>query len=585
LNKLKTIEKMRILEYILSPETTIVSLLCTLILLCVLLLCVPKENTFLYRSISLCLSFIPLLWSIWLCILYDSSGQVYQCVCNVYILTFGIDSVGLLLVVLTTAIMPICILLMRTVSGIYLFILLECCILGSLLVLDLLGFYILFESSLILLFISLYRLPTIENLNIIKLYNKNSKSYSYSFTTLDAAYKIVIYTMAGSILFLPVIGLLYNNYGTTSLLLLIGNNISQYEYDTNIIENISEYEYDTNKIENISEYEINKSNQNHQNHQNLHLLLRSSNSEYKPLSIDVQLIYGWGLLAIFAVKIPLIPVHLWLPEAHVSASTSGSILLAGVLLKLGTLGCIRYLIPLFPVFVIQILPLIISLCLISFLYSTTTLLRQIDCKKIVAYSSIAHMSLITLTIFTISNHSVLSSTFMMIAHGCISPGLFLLVGILYKRTGTKYLPYFAGIGTYMPIYNILFFLCICAFLSFPLFPSFIAELGCLFSLFSLHSLYAYIFCICQVLGAIYAFWMYNRLFHGVFSYNFISLNHNITSTSLNTLNHNNNITSQLPTVTPALQLYSTCYDITRQEFACFCPLLIGIVWLGLKPFA
>jgi len=145
------------------------------------------------------------------------------------------------------------------------------------------------------------------------------------------------------------------------------------------------------------------------------------------------------------------------------------------------------------------------MCLCSFLFSTLTTIRQVDLKKIVAYSSIAHMSLVTLSIFSMSEFSTYASTFMMIAHGLVSPGLFLLVGILYERTHTKFLLYFSGIGNHMPLFTIFFFLFTCANLSFPLSPNFIAEVLCLVSLFAVHELYAFIFCVAQVLGAVYAF--------------------------------------------------------------------------------
>lgn len=146
-----------------------------------------------------------------------------------------------------------------------------------------------------------------------------------------------------------------------------------------------------------------------------------------------------------------------------------------------------------------------TMCLCSFLFSTLSTIRQVDLKKIVAYSSIAHMSLVTLTIFSMSEFSTYAATFMMVAHGIVSPALFLLVGILYERTHTKFLLYFAGIGNHMPLFSVFFFLFTCANLSFPLSPNFIAEVLCLVSLFAVHELYAFVFCVAQVLGAVYAF--------------------------------------------------------------------------------
>lgn len=478
-------------DLLFSYNTTILSFL--IIFPCAIALLFTYTNYNMMRISSLIISFIPLLWSIWLFIIYDSAGNTVQCINYVPLihLSFGIDSVGLALVMLTSFIFPICVILMRTLSGIITMLILEYVILASILSFDLLLFYITFEASLIFLYLLIARPEKLSGLQ----YTKHSAG---DYSTMDAAYKIVLYTMAGSLLFLPVIFILYSNYGSTNLFVLTcGDN--------------------------------------------------------PMLSADRQMLLGWGLFAVFAVKMPLIPVHLWLPEAHVAAPTAGSVFLAGVLLKLGGLGFIRYLIPIFPVFVVKVFPIIAVTCLISFLFSTLTTLRQIDLKKIVAYSSIAHMSLVTLAIFSLSEHSISSSTFMMVAHGLVSPGLFLLVGFLYERSHTKFLPYLTGLGSHMPIYATLFFILTLANLSFPLFPNFIAEVLCLISVFAVHPLYAYVFCISQVLGAIYGFWTYNRVIHG---YNSSTFN-----------------------------MHASVVDLSRRELAIILPILIGVFWLGIKPMA
>lgn len=163
------------------------------------------------------------------------------------------------------------------------------------------------------------------------------------------------------------------------------------------------------------------------------------------------------------------------------------------------------MIPALPTFSAHVFPLVGALCLASFLFSTLSTIRQIDLKKIIAYSSIAHMAIVTLAIFSQSEFSAYSATFMMVAHGLVSPGLFLLVGLLYERAHTKFLLYFTGLGSLMPIFSILFFLLTLANLSFPLFPNFIAEVLCLSSIFAVHELLAYVFCVAQVLGAAYGF--------------------------------------------------------------------------------
>lgn len=468
--------------FLLDPQNIMLTLLVSLILLTGLICLIPSHQITLIRSFALFASMVPLYLSLYMWLHYDASGHSLQYVVSLQHLnwmgsplSFGVDAVSLSLTILTTALFPLCILLMRTLSGIITFLLLEVVIIGALNVLDLLGFYILFESSLILLFLLIARTP---------------------YGNLDAAYKIVLYTMAGSLLLLPVIFLLYLECGSTNI---------------------------------------------------LYIMCAQDNL----FSIERQMLLGWGLLAVFSVKIPLIPVHLWLPEAHVAAPTAGSILLAGVLLKLGGIGFIRFMIPLLPGFVASVFPLVCCICLISFIFSSLSTIRQIDLKKIVAYSSIAHMSLVTLAIFSNSEFSTYSSTFMMIAHGIVSPALFYLVGCLYDRAHTKFLLYFNGLGAHMPLFSIFFLLFTMANISFPLFPNFIAEVLCLVSLFAVHELLAYIFCITQVFAATYGFWGFNRVIHGY----------------------------------PVGLGNGYIYDLTRQEFSALLPLFVATMWIGLKPMA
>lgn len=497
-----------IISFLFNPNNTVVSLLIVLIFLTGTVFLIPsgniqnKDGNFqsLTKSYCLAITMVPLVWSIYLWASFDAIGHSLQMVVNIerLHLSFGIDSVSLSLTILTTALFPICIMLMRTTRGYVTFLLLEIVIYGALNVLDLLGFYILFEASLILLFLLIGRTP---------------------YGNIEAAYKIVLYTMAGSLVLLPIIFVLYAMGGSTSLLYLMCN------FNSTIMDNPAS----------------------------------TSDIEWVNLP-ERQLILGWGLFLVFAVKIPLMPVHLWLPEAHVAAPTAGSVLLAGVLLKLGGIGFIRFMIPMLPTFTASIFPLVCCMCLASFLFSTLSTIRQIDLKKIVAYSSIGHMAMITLAIFSMSEFSAYNATFMMVAHGLVSPCLFLLVGLLYDRYHTKFLLYFTGLGAHMPIFSIFFFLCTLANLSFPLFPNFIAEYLCLTSIFSVHSLYAYIFCICQVLGTVASFWAFNRIIHGV-----------PFSLPLNGTTH---------------IAYSTwTAPLSRLEYNLIMPLMVGILWLGIKPMA
>lgn len=479
------------------PFSSIVSFLGFFALLVLLVSLIPASHTMLFRQVSLAVSFLPLFWSVALWLSFDASGQTFQFLSysERLHLSFGVDSVGLSLVILTAALFPLCLVLMRTNTGVITFLGLEVVILGALLVLDLLGFYILFEASLILLFLLIARTP---------------------YGSLDAAYKIVLYTMAGSLIFLPMIFILYSECGSTNLLVLT---VAQGYVDT----------------------------------------LSTSNTL---LTLDRQMLVGWGLFTVFAIKIPLMPFHLWLPEAHVAAPTAGSVLLAGVLLKLGSLGFLRYMLPIVPAFTVAIFPLIACICMASFVFSTLSTIRQIDLKKVVAYSSIGHMAMLSLAVFSFSEHSTFAATYLMIAHGIVSPGLFLLVGLLYERAHTKFIHYFTGLGILMPVFSIVFFLLTCANLSFPLFPNFIAEMLCLVSLFAVHEVYAFVFTVAQVLGATYAFYTFNRVVHGII----------ITST-------NNSLQGPYSGASSTV----TYCDLSRKEVGLLLPLMVGVFWLGLKP--
>ena len=523
------------LHFLLDPNNTVVSLLVVLIFLTSIVFLIPSGNNnsddnyySLTKSYCLAVTMVPLIWSLYLWASFDAVGHSLQMVVNLerLHLSFGIDSVSLSLTILTTSLFPICIMLMRTTRGYVTFLLLEIVIYGALNVLDLLGFYILFEASLILLFLLIGRTP---------------------YGNIEAAYKIVLYTMAGSLVLLPIIFVLYALGGSTSLLYLMCN------FNTTALDHVSA----TGNVSFPSNAAM------------------PAQIEWTHLP-ERQLILGWGLFLVFAVKIPLMPVHLWLPEAHVAAPTAGSVLLAGVLLKLGGIGFIRFMIPILPTFTASIFPLVCCMCLASFLFSTLSTIRQIDLKKIVAYSSIGHMAMITLAIFSMSEFSAYNATFMMVAHGLVSPCLFLLVGLLYDRYHTKFLLYFTGLGAHMPIFSIFFFLCTLANLSFPLFPNFIAEYLCLTSIFSVHSLYAYVFCISQVLGTVASFWAFNRIIHGVpFSFNRGGIPLPLATAA-----------NSLENTTPAMNVYTRwAAPLSRLEYSMVVPLMIGIFWLGVRPMA
>jgi proton-translocating NADH-quinone oxidoreductase chain M len=223
----------------------------------------------------------------------------------------------------------------------------------------------------------------------------------------------------------------------------------------------------------------------------------------------------------FAVKVPIIPFHIWLPEAHVEAPTAGSVLLAGILLKMGTYAFLRFLFPLFPFGTEFFIPLVFSISVISILYSSLTTIRQIDLKKIIAYSSVAHMNFVTLGLLSLDLQGLEGSVFMMLGHGLVSPALFLCVGVLYDRYHTRLLPYFGGLVLGMPLFSIFFFIFTLANVSLPGTINFVGEFLILISLFS-RSLFASLLALIGViLGAVYAMWLFNRVVFGLVNFTFI----------------------------------------------------------------
>lgn len=177
----------------------------------------------------------------------------------------------------------------------------------------------------------------------------------------------------------------------------------------------------------------------------------------------------------FAVKIPMFPFHIWLPEAHVEAPTVGSVVLAALLLKLGAYGFIRFL-PLFPYAYTYYTPLVFTLACTSIVYASMSAIRQVDLKKIIAYSSIAHMNLAVVGIFSLTHQGLIGSIFILISHGFVSAALFFLVGSLYNLYGTKFVKYYSGLVVKMPQFATLFFFFALSNIAFPGTSNFIGEM-------------------------------------------------------------------------------------------------------------
>lgn len=243
--------------------------------------------------------------------------------------------------------------------------------------------------------------------------------------------------------------------------------------------------------------------------------------QYIMLSKEHQLIVWILFFVAFAVKVPIYPVHSWLPEAHVEAPTGGSIILAGVLLKLGLYGMLRILIVLFPSGNIYYIPLVVTLSFISVIFISIIILQQIDLKKIIAYSSIAHMNFAVIGIFSNNIYGIEGSIYTMLSHGLISSMLFFCIGILYDRYSERNLLYYSNIMQVMPYFSFFFFFSILANLGMPGTSSFIGELFLLLSL-SFKSIYLLFIMSCSLfLTTIYCIWLFNRICFGYMYSNYI----------------------------------------------------------------
>lgn len=354
----------------------------------------------------------------------------------------GVDGISLPFILLTTLLMPMCILAswesihVRVKEYMICFLVLETLMIGTFAALDLLQFYIFFEGGLIPMFL------------IIGIWGGKRRIY--------ATFKFFLYTLAGSVLMMLAIMAMYWQAGTTDIAVLLKHGFP-------------------------------------------------SGMQY----------WLWiAFFASFAVKMPMWPVHTWLPDAHVEAPTAGSVILAGILLKMGGYGFLRFSLPMFPEASAYFAPFVFTLSVIAIVYTSLVALMQEDIKKLIAYSSVAHMGYVTMGIFTLTQEGIQGAVFQMVSHGFVSGALFLCVGVIYDRMHTREIAAYGGIVHRMPIYATVFMVFTMANVGLPGTSGFIGEFLTLLATFGRNTWVAFFATTGVILSAAYALWLYRRVIFG-----------------------------------------------------------------------
>jgi len=354
----------------------------------------------------------------------------------------GVDGISMLFVILTTFLMPICILASwesvtsRVKDYMIAFLVLETLVIGVFCALDIVLFYVFFEGSLIPMFL------------IIGVWGGKRRVY--------AGYKFFLYTFLGSVLMLVALMAMYWTAGSTAIPDLLAHDF--------------------------------------------------------PAGMQTWL---WlAFFASFAVKMPMWPVHTWLPDAHVEAPTAGSVILAGILLKLGGYGFIRFSLPMFPLASADFAPLVYTLSVIAIIYTSLVALMQDDIKKLIAYSSVAHMGFVTMGIFAGNAQGVEGAIFQMLSHGLISGALFLCVGVIYDRMHTREISAYGGLVNRMPAYATVFLILTMANVGLPGTSGFVGEFLTLIGVYQANTWVAIFAATGVILSAAYALWVYRRVVFG-----------------------------------------------------------------------
>jgi NADH-quinone oxidoreductase subunit M len=354
----------------------------------------------------------------------------------------GVDGISMLFVILTTSLMPLCILASRlSVTHSFreymvAFLVLETLMIGVFTSLDLVLFYVFFEGGLIPMFL------------IIGVWGGPRRVY--------ASFKFFLFTLLGSVLMLLAILAMYWQAGTTDIEVLLNTNF--------------------------------------------------------PASMQFWL---WiAFFASFAVKLPMWPVHTWLPDAHVEAPTAGSVILAAILLKMGGYGFLRFSVAMFPLASAQLAPFIFTLSVVAVVYTSLVALMQEDVKKLIAYSSVAHMGFVTMGIFAANAQGIQGGIFQMLSHGIVSGALFLCVGVVYDRVHTREIAAYGGLVNRMPVYATLFLIFTLANVGLPGTSGFVGEFLSLIGTFQVNTWVAFIATTGVILSAAYALWLYRRMIFG-----------------------------------------------------------------------
>ncbi|MGE0062469.1 MAG: NADH-quinone oxidoreductase subunit M [Xanthobacteraceae bacterium] len=355
----------------------------------------------------------------------------------------GVDGISLPFVILTTALMPFCIVAswtaiqVRVKEYMIAFLVLETLMVGTFSALDLVLFYLFFEGGLIPMFL------------IIGVWGGPRRVY--------ASFKFFLYTLLGSVLMLLAIMAMYWQAGTTDIPTLLRHGFP----------------------------------------------------------VELQKWAWLAFFASFAVKMPMWPVHTWLPDAHVEAPTAGSVILAAILLKMGGYGFLRFSLPMFPMASHDFAPFVFTLSVVAIVYTSLVALMQEDMKKLIAYSSVAHMGFVTMGIFAATAQGVGGGIFQMISHGIVSGALFLCVGVVYDRVHTREIAAYGGLVNRMPVYAFVFMVFTMANVGLPGTSGFVGEFLTLIGTFKVNTAVGTLATLGVILSAGYALWLYRKVVFGV----------------------------------------------------------------------